>query len=160
MNETYVTLQGWVGNDVEVRDVGDTQCATFRVGCTPRYNKGGVWQDGQTSWYTVNCWRGLGRNVAESVRKGDAVVVHGRVRVDVWEREEQPPSVSWLVDATFVGHDLNKGTTFFAKAARGAQTEPGLDEGVRELVHSYDPVGPALDSEGNAVEVQERDPAA
>lgn len=160
MNETYVTLQGWVGSDVEVRDVGDTQCATFRVGCTPRFNKGGVWQDGQTSWYTVNCWRALGRNVAESVRKGDAVVVRGRVRVDVWEREGQPPSVSWIVEAVVVGHDLTKGTTFFAKAVRNAQPETALDEGVRELVHSYDPVGPALDSEGNPLVDQQRDPAA
>lgn len=160
MNETIVTLQGWVGSDVEVRDVGETQCATFRVGCTPRYNKGGVWQDGQTSWYTVNCWRALGRNVAESVRKGDAVVVHGRVRVDVWEREDQPPSTSWIVDATFVGHDLNRGSAFFTKAARSTQVEAALDEGVRELVHSYDPLGPALDSDGNTVEAEQRESVA
>src|SRR3954453_6368630 len=55
MNESYVTVQGWVGNEVDLRDVGDTQVASFRVGSTPRYNKGGAWVDGQTSWYTVNC---------------------------------------------------------------------------------------------------------
>ena len=63
MNESYVTLQGWVGGDVSVRDVGDTKCASFRVGSTPRYNRNGTWVDGQTSWYTVNCWRGLAGNV-------------------------------------------------------------------------------------------------
>jgi single-strand DNA-binding protein len=152
MNETYVTLQGWVGNDVDVREVGDTSCASFRVGCTPRFSRAGVWVDGQTSWYTVNCWRSLGRNVAESVRKGDAVVVHGRVRVDVWEREGQPPSVSWIVEASFVGHDLSKGTSAFAKAARGAVSDPGLEESVREMVHAYEPTGPRLDAEGNVVE--------
>ena len=36
MNESYVTLQGWVGGNVDVRDVGDTQCASFRVGSTSR----------------------------------------------------------------------------------------------------------------------------
>ena len=70
--------------------MGETQCASFRVGSTPRYLRNGTWVDGQTSWFTVNCWRSLGRNVAESVRRGDAVVVHGRVRVDVWEREGSP----------------------------------------------------------------------
>ena len=60
MNESYVTLQGWVGGDVDLRDVGDTQCASFRVGSTPRYLRNGSWVDGQTSWFTVNCWRGLG----------------------------------------------------------------------------------------------------
>lgn len=160
MNETYVTLQGWVGNDVDVRDVGDTQCASFRVGCTPRYLKGGDWVAGQTSWYTVNCWRSLGRNVAESVHKGDAVIVHGKVRVDVWEREDQPASVSWLVDATFVGHDLTKGTSHFAKASRMTVVEPDLDEGVRELVHSFDPGGPSLDANGNPLPDLGREPAA
>ena len=148
MNETYVTLQGWVGNEVDLRDVGGTQCASFRVGCTPRRQRGGVWVDGETSWYTVNCWRALARNVAESVRTGDAVVVHGRVRVDVWERDGQPPSVAWLVDATFVGHDLGKGTSTFAKAPRQPVADAGADESVKEMLHGYDPVGPRLDADG------------
>jgi single-strand DNA-binding protein len=153
MNESYVTLQGWVGGEVDVRMVGETQCASFRVGSTPRYNKGGTWVDGQTSWFTVNCWRGLGRNVADSIRRGDAVVVHGRVRVDVWEREGQPSSVTWIVDATFVGHDLNRGTSSFEKTSRAATTarDPREDEAVREVVHAYQPDGPQLDEAGQPV---------
>ena len=152
MNESYVTLQGWVGNDVDVREVGDTQCASFRVGSTPRFNRGGTWVNGETSWFTVNCWRALGRNVAESVHKGDAVIVHGRVNVDVWEREGQPPSVSWIVEAIAVGHDLNRGTAYFARAPRTTTTETISDEGLREQLHSYDPVGPQLDADGLEVE--------
>ena len=67
-----------------------------------------------------------------SVRRGDAVVVHGRVRVDVWEREGQPSSVSWIVDATFVGHDLTRGTSAFVKTARAVR-DPREDEAVRLL---------------------------
>jgi single-strand DNA-binding protein len=150
VNETYVTLQGWVGNDVEVRDVGDTQCVSFRVGSTPRFIKNGGWVDGDTSWYTVNCWRSLARNAAESIRRGDAVIVHGRVKVDVWQREDQPASVSWIVEATFVGHDLTKGTSAFTKAARAA-FDPAQDETARAALHAFDPAGPRLDSEGNEV---------
>jgi len=120
------------------------------VGSTPRYNKGGTWVDGQTSWFTVNCWRGLGKNVNDSIKRGDAVVVHGRVRVDVWEREGQPNSVSWVVDATFVGHDLNKGTSSFAKTARAVR-DPRDDDAVREMVHAYDADGPQLDAAGEPV---------
>jgi single-strand DNA-binding protein len=152
MNESYVTFQGWVGSDVDVRDVGDTKCASFRVGSTPRFIKGGVWVDGDTSWFTVNCWRSLGRNVADSIRRGDAVVVHGRVKVDVWEREDQPASVSWIVEATFVGHDLTKGTSAFVKAVRATTPDPGQDDAVRAALHSFDPVGPKLDSDGNEVQ--------
>jgi single-strand DNA-binding protein len=152
MNESYVTIQGWVGGDVDLRDVGDTQVASFRVGSTPRYNKGGTWVDGQTSWYTVNCWRNLGRNVKESVQRGDAVIIHGRVRVDVWEREGKPSSVQWVVDALYVGHDLTKGTSAFLKTVRAATTKDlREDEAVREMVHAYDPDGPQLDSAGEPV---------
>jgi single-strand DNA-binding protein len=150
MNESYVTIQGWVGSDVDLRDVGETQVASFRVGSTPRYNKAGTWVDGQTSWYTVNCWRNLGRNVKESLRRGDAVIVHGRVRVDVWEREGKPSSVQWVVDATFAGHDLTKGTSAFLKTTRAAK-DPREDEAVREMVHAYDSDGPQLDSAGEPV---------
>jgi single-strand DNA-binding protein len=150
MNESYVTLQGWVGGDVDIRDVGETQCASFRVGSTPRYNRNGTWVDGQTSWYTVNCWRGLAKNVHESIKRGDAVVVHGRVRVDVWEREGKPNSVSWIVDATFVGHDLNRGTSSFLKATRAVR-DPRETETVREMVHAYDAEGPQLDTAGDPV---------
>lgn len=151
MNETYVTIQGWVGGDVDLRDVGDTQVASFRVGSTPRYNKGGTWVDGQTSWYTVNCWRNLGRNAKESVQRGDAVIVHGRVRVDVWEREGKPSSVQWVVDALYVGHDLTKGTSAFLKTVRATTKDPREDEAVREVVHAYAPDGPQLDSAGEPV---------
>src|SRR3954454_5073046 len=150
MNESYVTLQGWVGGDVDIRAVGDTQCASFRVGSTPRYNRNGTWVDGQTSWFTVNCWRTLGKNVHESIRRGDAVVVHGRVRVDVWEREDKTSSVSWIIDATFVGHDLNRGTSAFLKTLRQMR-DPRETEEVREMVHAYEPDGPQLDSAGEPV---------
>jgi len=151
MNESYVTLQGWVGGEVDLRDVGETQCASFRVGSTPRYLRNGSWVDGQTSWYTVNCWRALGKNVADSVKRGDAVVVHGRVRVDVWEREGQASSVTWVVDATFVGHDLTKGTGTFLKTPRATTRDPREDEGVREMLHAYAADGPQLDSAGDPV---------
>ncbi len=150
MNDSYVTVQGWVGGEVDLRTVGETQVASFRVGSTPRYNKGGTWVDGQTSWYTINCWRQLGRNVKDSVSRGDAVIVHGRVRVDVWEREGMPSSVQWIVDASWVGHDLSKGTGAFVKTARAAK-DPREDEAVREVVHAYEPDGPQLDSAGEPI---------
>jgi single-strand DNA-binding protein len=144
MNESYVTLQGWVGGEVDLREVGETQCASFRVGSTPRYLRNGAWVDGQTSWYTVNCWRTLGRNAKESLRRGDAVVIHGRVRVHKWEREDKSSSESLVVDATFVGHDLNRGTSSFVKT-----------------VHPFrDPVAPSGPPGEEAVQAVQADPTA
>lgn len=126
MNDSWVTLQGWVGGEVTSREANGTPVATFRLGCTPRFIRNGVWVDGQTSWYTVTAWRALATNVTESVRKGQPVVVHGRMRADVWEREGLPTSVTHVVDATFVGHDLNRGTSSFERPVRPEREAEGV----------------------------------
>ena len=58
--------------------------ATVRVGVTPRLKKGGEWVDGETTWYTVTAWRTLADHLRDSVRKGDPVIVHGRLRTETW----------------------------------------------------------------------------
>ena len=35
-NDTMVTLQGYVGGDVELRTAGESCVANIRVACTPR----------------------------------------------------------------------------------------------------------------------------
>ena len=40
MNETYVTLSGWLGGDVTLREAGGRPVASFRVASTPpRYQR-------------------------------------------------------------------------------------------------------------------------
>jgi single-strand DNA-binding protein len=115
MQDTYVTFHGWVGSDVRHRVVRETSVASFRVGVTPRIRKEGEWVDGETAWYSVTVWRALADHVRRSVRKGDPVVVHGRLRTETWTPEGGAPSTTLLVDATLVGHDLNRGFSHFWK---------------------------------------------
>ena len=125
MNETVITLQGNVGTDVAVRQAGDARVATFRVACTPRrFNrKTGEWGDGDTQWYTVNAWRGLADNVEQSVRRGDPVVVHGRLNAQTWTNSAGMEVTTFEIDAQVVGHDLCRGTSTFTRPHRGG--EPG-----------------------------------
>ena len=97
MYETTVTVQGWLGNDVTTRAVGDAQVASFRVATTPRryHRQTETWVDGTTQWYAVTAWRALADNCRQSLRRGDPVVVHGsadRQHVDRSRRRaaEQP----------------------------------------------------------------------
>jgi single-strand DNA-binding protein len=60
--------------------------------------------------------------------------------------------VRWVVDASFVGHDLTKGTSSFLKAQRAVPSGPVQDEAVREALHATEPTGPKLDSDGDPVE--------
>ena len=72
MNETMVTLQGWLGSDVTVRQAGEATVASFRVACTPRryQKKTDEWVDADTQWYSVSAWRGLAENCERSLRRG------------------------------------------------------------------------------------------
>ena len=125
MNESMVTFQGWLGGDVRTRQAGDNLVAWFRVGSTPRrFHRGsGEWSNGPTQWYTVNAWRTLGEHCAASLKRGDPVVVHGRLTQSTWVNGEGVEVTSLEVDAVFVGHDLNRGRTQFAKSVRGEQTD-------------------------------------
>ena len=127
MNDTQITLTGWIGGDVTLRELSEGRhVASFRVACTPSRWRDGEWVKGPTSWHTVKAWNRLARHVAASLHNGDPVVVHGRLVADVWEREGRQQT-SYEVVASAIGHDLTHGTTSFAKAAPVAapDAEPG-----------------------------------
>ncbi|MDX6375657.1 MAG: single-strand DNA-binding protein [Nocardioidaceae bacterium] len=116
MNETYVTLRGWLGGEVRHRLAGETPVAEFRLGVTPRYhdNKKLEWVDGATQWYTVKAWRQLADNCRDSLRRADPVVVHGRLSQSTWIKDGVERTAV-EVTAVSVGHDLSLGTSAFRR---------------------------------------------
>ena len=132
MTDTFVTLHGWLGSDVQTRAAGEAQVATFRLACTPRryHRRTGSWVDGPTQWYTVNAWRALGANCRDSLRRGDPVVVHGRLDTRPWTSSAGVETTSLEVEAASVGHDLARGTSVFTRTPRatavtGEEGAPG-----------------------------------
>lgn len=130
MNETYVTLNGRVGSEVQLHDAGGQALATFRVASTPRRLKDGEWGNGTTTWFQVKAWRRLAGHVKESLRVGDPVVVTGRLEADVWVRDDGTSSTQLVVTATSVGHDLAHGTSLYTRPVRQEpeQQAEGVDE--------------------------------
>lgn len=132
MNDTYITLAGWVGSDVSLREVGGgTPVANFRVATTSRRFRNNQWEDGATTWYSIRAWRRLADNTFASIKRGDPVVVHGRLEADVWTKEDGTTNTQLVITATSVGHDLSRGTAVFTKPARPPAVEtapaPGGD---------------------------------
>jgi len=122
MYETTVTLQGWLGSDVTTRMAGDTLVANFRVASTPRryQRKSESWVDGATQWYSVSAWRALAENCQQSLRRGDPVVVHGRLTVNTWTNQQGVEVSSLEIEAIHVGHDLTRGISSFTRTPRPA----------------------------------------
>lgn len=129
MNETYVTLSGRVGSEVQLHDAGGQALATFRVANTPRRRRKAddEWVDGTTTWFQVKAWRRLAGHVKESLRVGDPVLISGRLESDVWVREDGTSSTQLVVTATSVGHDLAHGTSLYTKPARQDDRPVGGD---------------------------------
>ncbi|WP_395656193.1 single-stranded DNA-binding protein [Nocardioides sp.] len=120
MFESTITVRGWLGGDVDLRRAGDVPVASFRLACTPRrFNRRTeTWSDGATQWFTVTCWRGLADNVARSLRRGDPVVVQGRLDLRKYVNGDDVEVESLEIDATAVGHDLSRGTSRFTRTPR------------------------------------------
>jgi single-strand DNA-binding protein len=122
MNETHVTVTGWTGADPVLDTLASgQQVATFRLASTPRRMRDGEWVDDETLWFTVKCWRHLAGHVATSVRKGEPVVVQGRLVADSWKRDDGTVTTRFVIVAAAVGHDLAHGTTAFRKRAAPVQ---------------------------------------
>lgn len=128
LNDTLVTLEGWLGSPVTLRQAGASSVASFRLATTPRrFNPAtNQWNDDQTQWFTINAWRALGENCAISLSSGDPVVVVGKLRTTRWTNAEGAEVTGWEVDAAAVGHDLNRGTSTFVRTQRAAPV-PGPD---------------------------------
>lgn len=122
-NEAQVTIMGWVGGAVTLREVsGGRHVATFRLASTPRTMRQGQWVNGPTTWFTVTAWNRLARNVADTVRSGEPVVVHGVFTADVWTREDGVSVTSHTVLARAVGHDLSYGTSAWTRSEPEGET--------------------------------------
>ena len=136
-NETVVTVTGYVAQEPVLRLTGSgTKVVNFRVATTERrYDKGvNSWRDGDTLFFSVSCWRNLGENILDSLRKGDPVVVQGRLRDGSWEKDGVTYS-RVEIEASAVGHDLSKGVSRFTKSTLQPR------EHVVEVVVPEDPAG-------------------
>lgn len=85
----YITFIGNLTEDPELRFTqGGAPVASFRVASNRRYTDRSGNQQEETTFLNVNAWRDLAENAAESLGKGDRVVVIGRVRVRSYENRE------------------------------------------------------------------------
>jgi single-strand DNA-binding protein len=125
--DNTITVRGYVTAEPKLfqRTPEQAPVATLRVGSTPRKlnRETGEWVDGETSYYTVKCWRRLATNVRSCLRKGDMVIVRGKVSTRSWLDDQQRVRMEVEIEADSVGHDLAFGWSHFN---RGMHTPPGV----------------------------------
>ena len=84
--DNHTTIVGNLVEDPELRFTSSgIAVANLRVAVTQRIQQDGEWRDGDTSFLKVNVWRGQAEHLADSLAKGDRVMVTGRLRQRSWE---------------------------------------------------------------------------
>lgn len=81
-----VTLMGNLVRDPEVKG-SSTSFTKIRIASTERVQDNGEWKDGDTAYIDVVCFNNLGQN-AKVLRKGDRVIVHGRLKYREFKRAD------------------------------------------------------------------------
>jgi single-strand DNA-binding protein len=124
MSDT-ITLTGIVASTPRSLTTGEGLAITsFRLASTQRrFDRAQEkWVDGDTNWYTISTFRQLAANAAVSVKKGERVVVTGRLRIRDWESGERS-GTNIDIEADAVGHDLTWGTAAFSRSGGSAPVE-------------------------------------
>jgi single-strand DNA-binding protein len=107
MPDTQAAIVGNLTHDPELRFTpSGAAVVNFSLAVTPRVKDGDEWRDGETSFYRVFAWRSLAVNVADSLQKGNRVLVIGTLRQRSWETDEGDKRSVVEVQADAVGPDL------------------------------------------------------
>lgn len=83
-----VTFKARLGADPEMTTGSNGSAVTrMRVVTNGRRMVDGDWQDTDTSWWQVTCFGRQAEAAAEQLRKGDLVIIEGRIKQREWEKD-------------------------------------------------------------------------
>jgi single-strand DNA-binding protein len=124
--DTYVTVHGNLVADPTQRSTANgAMVVGFRVASSGRkFDKAsGEFRDGDTMYIGVSCWRGLGGHVLASLRKGDSVVVLGRLLFRSYDDKQGNRRTVHEIDAVAVGPDLARCAADLRRPARAVDAD-------------------------------------
>jgi single-strand DNA-binding protein len=125
--ETTITVIGNLTDDPELKfTASGAAVANFTVASTARtFDKNSnEWKDGDANFFRCAAWRQLAENVAESLQKGQRVIVTGRLRIRNFERQDGSKGTSVEIDVDEVGPSVRFATAKVTKASRGGGGGP------------------------------------
>ncbi|SDQ38475.1 single-strand DNA-binding protein [Curtobacterium sp. UNCCL20] len=163
MNDT-ITVCGIIATEPRhlVTDTGIAITSMRLASPSRRWDRAtSTWTNGATNWFTVTAFRSLAANVHRSLKKGDRIVVTGRVRIRTWERDGRG-GTSVEIDAEGLGHDLAWGISNWVRVPRHASeatAAPGSSAGLAPHVdpNTGEVSGLGPDHESTAPETDARE---
>ncbi|HLU29688.1 MAG TPA: single-stranded DNA-binding protein [Glycomyces sp.] len=119
--ETVITVVGNLTADPELRFTpSGAAVASFTVASTPRTfdRQSNEWKDGETLFLRCSVWREAAENVAESLAKGNRVIVQGRLVQRSFETREGEKRTVVEMQVDEVGPSLRYATAKVTRTQR------------------------------------------
>jgi single-strand DNA-binding protein len=130
--DTVITVVGNLTADPELRFTpSGAAVANFTVASTPRtFDKNSnEWKDGEALFLRCSVWRQAAENVAESLHRGTAVIVQGRLKQRSYETKEGEKRTVYELDVDEIGPSLKFATAKVTKASRSGGGGGGFGGG-------------------------------
>lgn len=96
-----IKVKARVGNDPELKFVTQEQIplVTFNAAYTPRSRKGNEWVDGETMWFRVAMFGKKAEAIADSIKKGDEVLIIGSVKQSTYQSKDGSDKTALEINA-------------------------------------------------------------
>lgn len=126
-----LTLVGNLTADPELRYItSGAAVVNFTVAHTPRvYNKASnEWTDGEALFLRCTLWRDAAENVANTLHRGDRVIVTGKVKQRSYEKDGDKRT-SYELEVEEVGPSLRYATAAVTKVGKGGAPKAAPSQG-------------------------------
>lgn len=120
-NDIHLTISGNLTGDPELRSTANgVPVANFTVASNPRVydRQASEWRDGTTTFMKCTAWRAMAENIAESLRKGDSVVVTGNMVTREFETRDGERRSAHELEVADVGASLARATMAITRNRR------------------------------------------
>lgn len=126
MADATITIVGNLTYDPELKFTPNgVPVCEFDVAVNSRVRQGDEWVDGEASFYRCTAWRGIGENVAESLQKGNRVLLIGNMKIHRWEAEDGTTRSRPEITVQEIGPSLRWAVT---RSKRVNRSRPDEDE--------------------------------
>ena len=127
-----ITAIGNLVADPELRfTASGVALVKIRIACSDRRKnpETGQWEDGDSTFLSISAWRQMAENAANSLTKGDKVIVSGRLKSRTVENADGSKTTYFEVDADSIAAALDFATVTVKKIARtyGNESSPATD---------------------------------
>ena len=127
-----ITFEGNLTEDPSLRFTpSGAAVANFTVAHTPRRfdKQANEWKDEETIFLRCSVWRDQAEHVAESLFRGTAVIVSGKLGARSWEAKDGTKRTDLEVTVDSIGPSLARATAQVRKSERRAGNDTPAHEG-------------------------------